>query len=235
MIYAIIAAGGIGSRMGNVQLPKQYLLLNDKPIIAHTVSKFFQNEKFKKIIIACPESWVDYTQDIMNKHFDNSDKIKVICGGETRNDTLMNAIDFIDETDKLTDDTIIVTHDAVRPFVTNEIIENNITAAITHGATGTYVPTTDTIVYSDNGDFIGDTPDRSKLFNAQTPQCFKAKLLKEIYENLSEKEKLILTDACKILTLNNQEVFMVNGAAHNIKITYPYDLKVAKVLIEEGY
>lgn len=235
MIYAIIAAGGIGSRMGNVEKPKQYLELNGVPVIAHTVSKFHGNEKFKKIIIACPNSWVGYTQDLMNKHFDFSDKIQVISGGETRNDTLMNAIDFIEKTDGIDEQTIIVTHDAVRPFVSNEIIENNISAALIYGATGTFVPATDTIVKSEDGKLITTIPDRSELFNAQTPQCFNAKILKQVYENLTEEEKIILTDACKILTIKNHDVFMVDGASYNIKLTYPYDLKVAKVLIKEGY
>ncbi len=123
MIYAVIAAGGIGSRMGNVEKPKQYLKIKDKPIIAHTVEKFFVNDKFRKIIILTPAQWVNYTKELLAKYLPANDKVVVIKGGDTRNETIMNAVRYIEETDGLDDDTVIVTHDAVRPFVTARIID----------------------------------------------------------------------------------------------------------------
>ncbi len=235
MIYAVIAAGGIGSRMGNPEKPKQYLTIKNKPIIVHTVEKFFLNKNFKKILILCPESWVNHTRGIMKKHLPENDKVIVIQGGDTRNETIMNAIDYIEQTDGLTDDTIIVTHDAVRPFVSSRIIDENIEMAIKHGATDTVVPATDTIVESQDGKIISSIPDRSKLYQGQTPQSFKAKLLKELYLSLTEEEKNILTDACKIFSMKGYGVHMVDGEVHNIKITYPYDLRVAKSLLNEEF
>ena len=233
MIYAVIAAGGIGSRMGNVEKPKQYITLKDKPIIAHTVEKFYVNDCFKKIIILCPDQWVNHTKSIIKKHLPEDERVVVLQGGSTRNETIMNAIKFIEETDGLDDETIIVTHDAVRPFVSARIISENIEGALKFGATDTVVPATDTIVESQNGSVISNIPDRSKLYQGQTPQAFKAKLLKELYYSLTEEEKDILTDACKIFSMKGHDVHLIDGEVHNIKITYPYDLRVAKALLDE--
>ncbi len=233
MIYAVIAAGGIGSRMGNVEKPKQYITLKDKPIIAHTVEKFYVNDCFKKIIILCPEQWVNHTKSILKKHLPEDERVVVLQGGSTRNETIMNAVRFIEETDGLDDETIIVTHDAVRPFVSARIITENIEGALKYGATDTVVPATDTIVESQNGKVISNIPDRSKLYQGQTPQAFKAKLLKDLYYSLTEEEKDILTDACKIFSMKGHDVHLIDGEVHNIKITYPYDLRVAKALLDE--
>lgn len=235
MTYAVIAAGGIGSRMGNMEKPKQYLKIKDKPIIVHTVEKFFVNANFKKVIILCPDQWVSYTKEVLAKYLPANDKVIVLKGGSTRNETIMNSIKYIEETDGLDDETIIVTHDAVRPFVSARIIEENIAAALKYGATDTVVPATDTIVESLNGSTISSIPDRSKLYQGQTPQAFKAKTLKELYYSLTEEEKDILTDACKIFSMKGYDVHMIEGEVHNIKITYPYDLRVAKALLDEDF
>ena len=88
-------------------------------------------------------------------------------------------------------------------------------------------------IYELGSKTISNIPDRSKLYQGQTPQAFKAKILKELYESLSEEEKGILTDACKIFTMKGHPVHLIQGEVHNIKITYPYDLRVAKVLLDE--
>lgn len=226
MIYAIIAAGGIGSRMGS-EIPKQYIKIHGKEIIRYTAEKFSSLERIDKVIILCPDDWVDYTKKITQ-----NDKTTVISGGKTRNDTLMKAIDYIEETDGLYDNTILITHDAVRPFVTSEIIESNIDAVIKYGASGTAVNAVDTIFESDEGKVISAVPDRSRLYQAQTPQCFKAKKLRELYTSLSTSEKEILTDACKIYTIKGCDVHIVKGDVSNIKITYPYDLIVAEAILK---
>ena len=233
MIYAVIAAGGIGSRMGNPEKPKQYLKIKDKPIIVHTVEKFFVNSRFEKVIILCPGQWVNYTKEILAKYLPLNEKVVVIQGGSTRNETIMNAIRYIEERDGLDDDTVIVTHDAVRPFVTARIIDENIEAALQYGATDTVVAATDTIVESRDKTVISAIPDRSLMYQGQTPQSFKAKRLKELYLGLTEEEKGILTDACKIFSMKGHPVRLVEGEVHNIKITYPYDLRVAKALLDE--
>ena len=230
-LVAVICAGGIGSRMGNAEKPKQYLNVGGKPIILHTIEKFVVNEEFEKIIVLVPESWISYTKDIINKHLQGIEKVEVMAGGSDRNSTIMNAINYIEEKFGLDDDTIIVTHDAVRPFVTHRIIMDNIEAAVKVGACDTVIPATDTIVESLDGEKISSIPDRSKVYQGQTPQSFRAKRLKELYSSLTDEEKAILTDAAKIYLLKGEAVHLVRGEVFNIKITYPYDLTVAETLI----
>lgn len=230
-IFGVILAGGKGSRMGNVEKPKQFMELGGKPILVHTVEKFVIQPGFDEIIVLSPKQWLNHTQDILRKYIPGVDKIRVIVGGDTRNETIMNAIDYIEKQFGLTDETIIVTHDSVRPFISHRILEENIQAAMEYVACDTVVPATDTIVCSENGEIISDIPDRSQMYQGQTPQSFKAKKLKELYESLSEKEKEILTDACKIMVLKGEKVQLIEGEVCNIKITYPYDMKVAEALL----
>lgn len=144
----------------------------------------------------------------------------------------MNSIRYIEKEYGLDDDTIIVTHDSVRPFLTYRIIEDNIRYAQEYGACDTVIPASDTIVESVGHEVISNIPDRSVMYQGQTPQSFKAKKLKELYEGLTEDEKEILTDACKIFVIKGQDVHLVEGEVFNIKITYPYDLRVAETLIK---
>jgi len=231
MVFAVICAGGIGSRMGNAEKPKQYLNVGGKPIILHTIEKFVVNEQFEKVIVLVPESWINYTRDIIKKYLKGVEKIEVLAGGADRNSTIMNSIKYIEDNFTLDDDTVIVTHDAVRPFVTHRIIMDNIEAAVNVGACDTVIPATDTIVESMDGEKISSIPDRSKVYQGQTPQIFKAKRLKELYLSLTDEEKAILTDAAKICLLKGEPVHLVRGEVFNIKITYPYDLTVAETLI----
>ena len=233
MTYGVILAGGIGSRMGGDK-PKQYLTVKDKPIIIYTIEKFLVVPEFEKIIVLCPKQWVEHTKNLVEKHAAKAgDKVVVIEGGSTRNETIMNAIKFIDSEGNLNDDTIIVTHDSVRPFVTHRIIMENIAAAKEFGACDTVGPATDTIVEALDNTVISNIPDRSKMYQGQTPQSFKALKLKNMYDALTEEEKNILTDAAKIFVIKGEKVALVQGETYNMKITYPYDLRVAKSLLEE--
>lgn len=234
MVFGVVVAGGVGSRMGNSEKPKQFLTLGDKPIILHTLERFFVNNRFEKVIVLCPAQWVSHTKNLVKKEFGHTDKVVVLEGGSTRNETIMNSIRYIESAYGLDDETIIVTHDSVRPFVTHRIIEENIDAAIEFGATDTVIPATDTIVESLDHKIISNVPDRSTMYQGQTPQAFRAKKLKELYESLTEDEKAILTDACKIFALKGEAVHLVQGEVFNIKITYPYDMRVAETLIREG-
>ncbi|MBX7076354.1 MAG: 2-C-methyl-D-erythritol 4-phosphate cytidylyltransferase [Methanobacteriaceae archaeon] len=233
MIFAAILAGGTGVRMGNVDKPKQFLFLGNKPIIIHTLEKFYINSKFDKIIVLCPKQWVNYTVDIINKYLSKTDNIIVIEAGNVRNETIMNAINYIESNYSISQDDIIVTHDSVRPFVSHRIIEDNLNAAEKYGACNTVIPATDTIVHSTDGEFINNIPNRANMYQGQTPQSFKILKLKELYNKLSKEEKEILTDAAKIFIINDENVFLVNGEVTNVKITYPYDLRVANSILKE--
>lgn len=232
MIYGAILAGGVGSRMGNREKPKQYINIGDKPIIVHTIEKFCLYSEFEEILILCPKDWIEYSKGLVKKYVSETEKIKVIEGGETRNETIMNAIAYIEREGKLDEDTLIVTHDAVRPFVTYRIIEENIKAAQKCGACDTVIPATDTIVESRDGSVISDIPNRAVLYQGQTPQSFNAVKLRALYESLTEEEKAVLTDAAKIFVIKGEQVQLVKGENSNIKITYPYDLTVAESLLK---
>jgi len=234
MIYAGILAGGIGSRMGNVPLPKQFLELDGKPIIIHTVEKFLLTKEFDEIFIATPKKWVLHTKDILNKFNIEDERIKVIQGGTDRNETIMNIINTIEENKVITDEDVIVTHDAVRPFLTRRIIKENIDFVLENKAVDTVIPATDTIITSKNGENIESIPLRNEMYQGQTPQSFNINSLRSNYNNLSDEDKKILTDACKIMVVSNQTVKLVDGELYNIKITTPYDLKVANSIIKGG-
>ncbi len=233
MVFSVILAGGVGNRMGHTDKPKQFLTIKDKPIIIHTIEKFLSQPEFEKIIVLCPNTWIEHTKHIIKKHIGSCDKIVVIEGGDTRNETIMNSIDYIEKNHTLDDETIIVTHDSVRPFLTHRIIRENIDAAKKFGACDTVIPATDTIVESKSGEIISNIPERTFMYQGQTPQSFKAKNLREIYNSLTDAERDILTDAAKILVMKGQHVHLVNGETFNIKITYPYDLKIARSLLED--
>ena len=230
MNFALILAGGLGTRMGSTQKPKQFLNLGSKPILIHTVEKFSILNDFEKIIVLTPKEWINYTKDLISKYDFNN--VVVIEGGELRIDTVNEGMEYIlDNYDG--NNHIIVTHDAVRPFVSYRIIKENIECAEKYGASDTVILATDTIVESKNNEDITDIPVRDFMYQGQTPQSFKLDKLKSFYDNLDEDEKIKLSDACKLFVLNNERVHLVEGDVSNIKITHPYDLKVANFILEE--
>ncbi|MBS4178102.1 IspD/TarI family cytidylyltransferase [Lederbergia citrea] len=233
MIYAEILAGGKGTRMGNINMPKQFLTLNNRPIIIHTIEKFLLNDRFDKIIIVSPKDWINHTNDIIKKHIGDLDRIVVVEGGKDRNESIMSGIKYIEENFGINDDDVIVTHDSVRPFLTHRIIEENIDAALEYGAVDTVIEAIDTIIQSEDKEVISNIPVRDTMFQGQTPQSFNIKKLVKHYQSLNEEEKTILTDACKILSINGENVRLVRGEVFNIKVTTPYDLKVANAIIQE--
>ncbi len=235
MIFAAVLAGGIGSRMGGTDTPKQFLDLRGKPVIVHTIEKFAINGNIDKIIVLTPKNFINHTSHLIEEYIPNNDDIIVIEGGKTRNDTLMNSISFIEENFGIDDDSIIITHDSVRPFVTHRIIEDNIEAAKRYGACDTVIPATDTIVESINAKTIESIPVRDYYYQGQTPQSFNIKKLFNLINSLTKEESDILTDACKIFTLKDEDVYLVDGEVTNIKITYPYDLKLANTILEDKH
>ncbi len=232
MIYAGILAGGVGSRMGATSMPKQFLTVGGKPIIIHTIEKFLMCGRFDHIYVAVVRDYVSHMTDILRKAIGENDRVTVIEGGSDRNGSIVNVINAIRKNDS-DPDSILVTHDAVRPFVSARIIEENIDAAIEFGATDTVIPATDTIIRSADGLKLSEIPVRDELYNGQTPQSFRIGLFEEDYYALSDEQKKILTDACKIFVLAGRTVRMVKGDAYNMKITTPFDLRLAEAIVAE--
>lgn len=231
MIYGAILAGGIGSRMNISDMPKQFLPLGDRPIIIQTLEKFLMCNRLDYIYVGVHSSWVSHMEDLLEKFNLNNDKIIITEGGSDRNNTIINIIDEIEKEHGMHDDDIIVTHDSVRPFVTLRIIEDNIDAAIKYGACDTVVSAVDTIVVSEDGDVIHNIPNRKFMYQGQTPQSFKMNMLKGLYNDLTQEEKEILTDACKTCVVRNTPVKLVEGEISNIKITTVSDYKMAQAML----
>ena len=233
-IYGIVVAGGTGTRMGNAEKPKQFLHIGDKPILVHTMEKFYINSRLDKVLVLCPEPWISYTKDLLEKYLPDSNQYVVLQGGRLRNDTIMNAIQYIEENYGLEEDTYVITHDAVRPFITQRVLEENMAFAQTGQPCDTVIPATDTLVESIDGETISQIPNRANYYQGQTPQSFRAKEFKELYNSLTEDEKESLTDATKVFVIKGKQVALVMGETFNIKVTYPYDLQLAETLLRGG-
>ncbi len=233
MVFGAILAGGVGSRMHMADMPKQFLPLGDKPIIIHTLEKFLTCSRFEAIYIGVHADWINYMTDLIEKYVPAAlqKKVHPVAGGSDRNSTLLNVIAAIEDTYGESDEHIIVSHDSVRPFVTLRMIEENIDYAKQYGAVDTVTPAVDTIVVSADGKCISNIPNRAEMYQGQTPQSFRINLLKELYHSLSDEEKAILTDACKICVVRNHPVYLVEGSYTNLKITTPGDYKIAQAMV----
>ena len=233
MIFGAIVAGGVGNRMNTAGIPKQFLPLgkSKKPIIIHTVEKFLLCDKLDFIYLGIHKEWTDYTEELLKKYDINGEKIFITEGGPDRNSTILNIISSIEKNHGEDPEHIIVTHDAVRPFLTLKMINQNIEAAKEVGACDTVVPSVDTIIESYDNKFISSVPNRKFMYQGQTPQSFNMSKLKNLYNSLSCEEKENLTDACKIFVCKNERVALVTGDSLNIKITTQSDYKIANAIL----
>ena len=154
-------------------------------------------------------------------------RVHLAAGGGERNDTIMNVIAQIEADFGTAETHYIITQDGVRPFVSRHLIEAHVDAVVEYDAVDTAIPAVDTIIVSDDGQFIDDIPERKYLYQSQTPQSFRMDLLKKLYEGLTPEKKSILTDACKICTVGQVPVHIVPGEVSNMKITTAMDYKIA--------
>lgn len=234
MIFGALLAGGVGSRMNIESMPKQFLPLGSRPVFIHTLQKFQMVARFDAIYIGVHKDWLDFARESVEQASLGDVPVHVVAGGQDRNGTIMSIIAGIEERYGAVDDSIIVTHDSVRPFVKVSTIEANIDAMDSCDACDTVIPATDTIVESDCGAFIDAIPERRRMFQGQTPQSFRIGALKEVYGRLSEDDKCILTDACKMFVMAGRPVKLVAGDVTNIKLTTVMDYKVAQAMLESG-
>ena len=234
MIFGAILAGGTGSRMNIADMPKQFLQLGDKPIILHTLEKFLLCSQMDKIYIGVHPNWFMHMEDLIDKFVKlRKEDIIIVPGGEDRNSTIMNIVCNIEKNFGESEDNYIITHDSVRPFVTSRILKDNIEQVKLHKACDTVVGAIDTIVESVDGNVISGIPDRRRMYQGQTPQSFQIKLLKDLYNDLTQEEKQVLTDACKICVVRNIPVYLINGETSNLKITTVGDYRIAQAMVEE--
>lgn len=221
---AIILAGGKGKRMG-APVSKQFIEIDDKPVIYYTIKKFEEVEEIDEIILVLPKDEIDYFKTNIQNRF-NFNISKIIEGGAERQDSVYNALRSVEDTD------IVLIHDGARAFVTNEIIKNGIKYAKEYGAAAPGVMPKDTIKVKDKDSFSKDTPIRERLVAVQTPQCFNYSLIKECHENV-KREKKIVTDDTMVVEQYGHNVYLYEGDYKNIKITTKEDLILAKAFVKE--
>lgn len=231
MNIAVILAGGIGSRMGIVDKPKQFIDVYGKPIIVYTLETFDNHPAVDGIAVVCLAEWLDDLRIFLRKY--EIKKVKwIIEGGQTRQDSIYNAIKVLGQ--ECADDDILVVHDAVRPLVSHKIISNNILAAKDYGAVDTVIPSADTIIRSVDGTTLKEVPKRKELYIGQTPQSFKFSVLKAAHEKAIANGIFDSTDDCQLVIELGAAVHLVPGEKLNFKITSFDDLLLLKAMLKLG-
>lgn len=233
MIFAGILAGGYGWNQKKEDLPKQYMLLGHKAIIVHTIEQFVVNPMIDSIIVAAPSNWLVYTEELLKNSGITDKSITVIEGGKNKYQTIIRIANHIRQFHEITADDICVYHDAIRPFVTQRIIDDNIRKAEKCQAVSTVIPTVDTIIRSDNAQTINDIPAKKNLYAEQTPQTFRLKELLNVHMSLDIEEETHIVNAFKSFLQQGYEVQIVKGEFSNIKIVTQYDYEVANALIRD--
>lgn len=233
MIFGVIVAGGVGSRLG-ADMPKQFLNLAGRPIIMHTLDTFLKCPELEQIYLGVHPEWMDYMAGLVGQYVSKTDlpRVHLVAGGAERNETIMNVIRQIEADFGENESHYIITQDGVRPFVTRRLIADHVKAVVEYDAVDTAIPAVDTIILSKDGKFISDIPERKYLYQSQTPQSFRMNLIKQLYMELTPEEKSILTDACKICTVRRVPVHIVAGEVSNMKITTAADYQIAQIMAE---
>lgn len=217
--YAIIVAGGTGTRM-NLPVPKQFVLLEGKAVIVHAISPFFDAYPDIEIIIGLPVQHITTWNEIAKEHFAEK-KITIIEAGESRFETVKNCLSTIKE------EGVVAVHDAARPLVSVKTIIAGFKAAEMYGSAVPAIPLYDSIRQIDSTRSIA--VDRAKYCLVQTPQCFKTDVIQKAYK---KDYKFTFTDDATVVENSGERIHLVDGHSDNIKITTPRDLVIAEALMK---
>jgi 2-C-methyl-D-erythritol 4-phosphate cytidylyltransferase len=223
-VVAVIPAGGTGKRMGTV-VPKQFLMLGEWPLILHALLVFERSPAVAEIILVVPADERDRALSEVVNRYGLKKVHKVVAGGATRQESVYQGLK---ETDENTE--IVVVHDAVRPFVTEDLVERSIETARQEGGSIVAVPMKDTPKQVGLDGKIQRTLDRAGLWLAQTPQTFRREILIEAYRK-AEVDRLHATDDAALVERLGHPVAIVPGSWENIKITTPEDLVIAEAIL----
>lgn len=227
MPVAIIAAGGRGARMGGGPgaRAKQFLELGGTPVIVHTLRRFERCETVGRAVAVVPQGEVTALLELAERHGLRI-PLRVVAGGATRTESVWRGLLEVGEEAE-----VVAVHDAVRPLVEPSEIDAVVRAAREHGAAVLAARAVDTIKEAEaSGRFVARTPERARLWRAQTPQCFRRELLLRAHEH-ARREGLEATDCSALVERLGAPVRLVEGGAHNIKITTPEDLALAEILL----
>lgn len=210
------------------EIPKPFLQLAGKTILEHTISRFYGLPGLSQIIIPASKAYVGRIREILKPKLPDTIALHVIEGGTERQFSIEKALRVIKGAG------LVIIHDAVRPFIKKSHIQSCCEAAADQGGAVLGVPVKDTIKKVDSRFFVDHTPERKTLWQVQTPQVFQAEIILEAYRQ-AKIDHFIGTDDASLVERLGQTVKMVRGDYQNIKITYPLDLKLAQLLLEEDH
>jgi 2-C-methyl-D-erythritol 4-phosphate cytidylyltransferase len=226
-VFVILPAAGIGTRMASSGgAPKQFLSLKGLPVLLHSLNAFLAVPRITAIYVAVRESEQARVSELLAEHR-VSDKVHVVTGGDSRQDSVANALTALPST---SDDDIVLVHDAVRPLIDSSTIERTIAAIEKHGAAIVAMPAIDTIKQVErtaDGALITSTIPRELIVHAQTPQGARVPLMRKAFAEATADE-FVGTDESSLLERAGISVFVVPGSARNFKVTQPGDLDIAE-------
>lgn len=219
--YAIIVAGGSGSRM-QATIPKQFLLLNGLPVLMHTIQAFYDSRSQPQIILVIPADAVSYWDELC-KQYNFDTPHKVVSGGKTRFHSVKNGLDTITDINA-----VVAVQDAVRPLTTVRIIDNSFIHATQHGNAVVAVKSRDSIRQVKNN--VSASLIRDEIYLVQTPQTFQFAQLKKAYEQPYDAK---FTDDASVVEETGIAIKLIDGDYCNIKITFPEDIAIAELLLKQ--
>lgn len=235
MNYAVLFAGGVGSRMTNAQIPKQFIEVVGKPILIHTILAFEKNQSIDGISVICLESWIPRLYEYIKA--EGVTKVKwVVPGASTGQQSIFNGLKAIyDDSDDPSKDIVLI-NDGVRPFVTNQIIDQCIKMVREKGSVVTVCPVPETIVEvsSTDGGLITNIPDRSRWYLSKAPQGFYLNEIMEAHYKSIEENCFDCTNSAELMRRYGHSLYTVIDSPNNIKVTTPIDIQLMKVVIDEG-
>ena len=231
MNYALILAGGKGTRMKNTGVPKQFMNLSGKPIIIYTIENIKKIREIDKIIVVCNKDYITYMMDLLSDYgLDN--QIEVTEGGNDRLHSTLNGISYIKKMYGIKENDIFIAHDSVRPFTKERIFLENIKYAHEKKAATTVFDLTETIAETNENGEIYKLYPRNNLYSGQSPQTFNINYFLECTSKIPENELNSFTDLSNNITYCGGVVIPVQGDRDNIKITHSIDLVIASSLID---
>lgn len=230
MNIGLIIAGGVGARM-NSTIPKQFMVVKEKPIIVYTLEVFQKNDQIDAIAVVCLNGWEDILQKYIEKF--HLKKVKwIVEGGKTGMESLRKGMNLLKQECDAND--IIVIHDAVRPLVTDDIINANIASVVEYGTAITCVPATEALLYSENGVSSSRVVNRDLIMRTQTPQSLRLSKFIWAHEEAMKQGIKDTVATCTLLIELGEEVHFVLGQGTNFKITTVEDLELLNAYLSVG-
>lgn len=230
MNYGIILLGGDSLRT-STSLPKQYIVIGDKEVFLYPFELFLKNPNINKILLVVSREYADFVK-IKISQYKTDKEISVIEGGTTRQDSSFLALRFIKNNEQDLDNINIIIHDAARPLLTTKVLNNVINALTNNEAVTTYFPISDSLLSSQDQEYVDDYPSRKTIYAIQTPQAFRFNLIYEAHEEALNKKYENITDDSMLVKKLNKPVKMVLGDSFNFKITTYDDLMMLRKIIE---